>query len=74
MSFRTLPLLTEGLYGEEQKETEIGLIPKSWEVVRLGDYLELIKQYFHRHCFKSGKSIVYKLRQNEKSPHPPSSP
>ena len=30
-------LFTEGLYGEEQKETEIGLIPKSWEVVRLGD-------------------------------------
>ncbi|PMQ02374.1 MAG: restriction endonuclease [Dictyoglomus sp. NZ13-RE01] len=30
-------LFTEGLYGEEQKETEIGLIPKSWEVVRLGE-------------------------------------
>jgi len=29
-------LFTEGFYGEEQKETEIGLIPKSWEVVRLG--------------------------------------
>lgn len=25
-------LFTEGLYGEEQKETEIGLMPKSWEV------------------------------------------
>ncbi|AMM40676.1 restriction modification system DNA specificity subunit [Candidatus Desulfofervidus auxilii] len=30
-------LFTEGFYGEEQKETEIGLIPKSWEVVRLGE-------------------------------------
>ena len=30
-------LFTEGLYGEEQKEMEIGLIPKSWEVVRLGE-------------------------------------
>ncbi len=30
-------LFTEGLYGEEQKETEIGLIPKSWKVVRLGE-------------------------------------
>ena len=30
-------LFTEGLYGEEQKETEIGLIPKSWEVVKLGE-------------------------------------
>ena len=29
-------LFTEGLYGEEQKKTKIGLIPKSWEVVRLG--------------------------------------
>ena len=30
-------LFTEGLNGGEQKETEIGLIPKSWDVVRLGD-------------------------------------
>jgi len=36
-------LFTEGLYGEEQKETEIGLIPKSWEVVRLGDG-EILKE------------------------------
>jgi type I restriction enzyme S subunit len=34
-------LFTEGLYGEEQKETEIGLIPKSWEVVRLGEVAKL---------------------------------
>ncbi|MCW3129774.1 MAG: restriction endonuclease subunit S [Methanophagales archaeon] len=30
-------LFTEGLNGEEQKETEIGMIPKSWDVVRLED-------------------------------------
>ncbi|MCD6219678.1 restriction endonuclease subunit S [Candidatus Calescamantes bacterium] len=30
-------LFTKGLYGEEQKETKIGLIPKSWKVVRLGE-------------------------------------
>ncbi|NMX21613.1 hypothetical protein C5S30_04100 [ANME-1 cluster archaeon GoMg4] len=29
-------LFTEGLNGEEQKETEIGLIPEGWEVVGLG--------------------------------------
>jgi type I restriction enzyme S subunit len=29
-------LFTEGLYGEELKETEIGLMPKSWEVVTVG--------------------------------------
>ncbi len=34
-------LFTEGLYGEELKETEIGLIPKSWEVVRLGEVAEI---------------------------------
>jgi len=35
-------LFTEGLYGEEQKETEIGLIPKSWEVVRLEEIGKII--------------------------------
>lgn len=30
-------LFTEGLNGEEQKKTEIGRVPKSWDVVRLGD-------------------------------------
>ncbi|MGC9101337.1 MAG: restriction endonuclease subunit S, partial [Caldisericum sp.] len=34
-------LFTEGLYGEEQKETEIGLIPKSWEVVKLKDIAKI---------------------------------
>jgi len=34
-------LFTEGLYGEEQKETEIGLIPKSWEVVKLGEVVDV---------------------------------
>jgi len=35
-------LFTEGLHGEEQKETEIGLMPKSWGVVKLGEFKELI--------------------------------
>jgi type I restriction enzyme S subunit len=30
-------LFTEGLNGEPQKQTEIGLIPESWEVVELGN-------------------------------------
>ncbi len=30
-------LFTEGLRGEAQKETEIGLVPESWAVVTLGD-------------------------------------
>ena len=34
-------LFTEGLKGEPQKETEIGLVPKSWQVIGLGDVFEL---------------------------------
>jgi type I restriction enzyme S subunit len=34
-------LFTEGLNGEEQKETEIGQVPKSWDVVRLGDVAKI---------------------------------
>lgn len=30
-------LFTVGLYGEEHKETDIGLMPKSWGIVKLGD-------------------------------------
>ena len=32
-------LFTEGLHGETLKETEIGLIPESWEVMRLEDVM-----------------------------------
>lgn len=38
-----------GLYGEPQKETEIGLVPESWEVVRLGKYAYIENGY----AFKS---------------------
>jgi type I restriction enzyme S subunit len=37
-------LFTEGLYGEEQKETEVGKIPKSWKVVKLGEVYEFTKK------------------------------
>lgn len=33
-------LFTEGLHGEKQKETEIGSIPKSWDVARLDSITE----------------------------------
>lgn len=32
-------LFSEGLRGEPQKETEIGLVPESWEVVEIGDVI-----------------------------------
>ncbi|HHT9104568.1 MAG TPA: restriction endonuclease subunit S [Candidatus Wujingus californicus] len=35
-------LLTEGLKGEPQKETEIGLVPESWEVVTINKLGEII--------------------------------
>ncbi|MGC8727744.1 MAG: restriction endonuclease subunit S [Elusimicrobiales bacterium] len=34
-------LFTNGLYGKETKQTEIGEIPENWEVVRLGDFFEI---------------------------------
>jgi type I restriction enzyme S subunit len=34
-------LFTQGLRGEPQKQTEIGPVPQSWEVVRLGDVAKL---------------------------------
>jgi type I restriction enzyme S subunit len=33
-------LFTEGLHGEKQKETEIGLVPESWEVMPLGEIMD----------------------------------
>jgi type I restriction enzyme, S subunit len=35
-------LFTEGLRGEKQKQTEIGLVPESWNVVELGEIAEII--------------------------------
>lgn len=37
-------LFTEGLNGEEQKETEIGLIPKSWKSESISNVVEKTKQ------------------------------
>jgi len=37
-------LFTEGLRGEAQKETEIGLVPESWEVVKLGSLSTVISK------------------------------
>jgi len=34
-------LFTEGLHSEEQKETEIGLIPKSWSIKKLNEYAKV---------------------------------
>jgi type I restriction enzyme S subunit len=46
-------LFTEGLRGEPQKETEIGLVPESWEVVDLGGVINLFSGY----AFKSAEGV-----------------
>lgn len=52
-------LFTEGLRHTEFKETEIGEIPKSWEVVKLGDIFDI----------QQGKAMSPKSRLGI-SPHP----
>ena len=46
-------LFTEGLRGEPQKETEIGLVPESWEVAELGNVINLFAGY----AFKSKEAV-----------------
>lgn len=46
-------LFTEGLRGEKQKETEIGLVPESWEVAPLGKYANIKNGY----AFKSNDYV-----------------
>ena len=42
-------LFTHGLRGEAQKETEIGLVPESWEVSTLGEVAQLERgRFLHR--------------------------
>ena len=46
-------LFTEGLRNEPQKQTEIGPVPESWEVVDLGNVINLFAGY----AFKSKEGI-----------------
>ncbi|RBM03428.1 hypothetical protein C3R74_01840 [Acidithiobacillus ferridurans] len=38
-------LFTEGLRNEPQKQTEIGPVPESWEVVKLGNHIQIAHGY-----------------------------
>ena len=53
-------LFTEGLRKEPQKETEIGLMPKSWDVMELGKFFQIKHGYaFDGEFFKpSGEFIL----------------
>ncbi len=46
-------LFTEGLRNEPQKQTEIGLVPESWDVVELGEVINLFAGY----AFKSVEGV-----------------
>ncbi len=56
-------LFTYGLRGEELKETEIGLMPESWEVVRLGDgnVLEMVQYGISVRGESSGKYPILRM-------------
>lgn len=52
-------LFTEGLKGEKQKKTEIGLVPESWEVVELGKFFQIKHGYaFDGKFFKPSGDFI----------------
>ena len=52
-------LFTEGLHGEEQKESEISLIPKTWNIKRLGEVATLQRgKDLPKYEFKKGNIPV----------------
>jgi type I restriction enzyme S subunit len=54
-------LFSEGLRGEPQKETEIGLVPESWGMVQLGKLIAKQPQngiYKHKSDYGSGTQIL----------------
>ncbi len=52
-------LFTEGLRGEKQKETEIGLVPVGWEVVELGEFFDIKHGFaFDGQFFESSGELV----------------
>ena len=54
-------LFTEGLRNEPQKQTEIGLVPESWDVVKSGTLFEKQPQngiYKHKRDYGAGTQIL----------------
>ncbi|MDR0604105.1 MAG: restriction endonuclease subunit S [Bacteroidales bacterium] len=54
-------LFTEGLYDEKQKQTEIGLVPESWEVVKLGKCLNLSQYGLSAKGSDSGNIAILRM-------------
>ena len=64
-------LFTQGLRGEPQKQTEIGPVPQSWEVVPLGEYLTEAQYGISVKGSESGRYAVLRMtnqRQGRISP------
>jgi len=55
-------LFTEGLRNESQKQTEIGPVPESWEVVDLGNVINLFAGYAFKSVEGVSKSNTQLLR------------
>jgi type I restriction enzyme, S subunit len=53
-------LFTEGLRGEKQKMTEIGPVPESWDIVKIGDLFK----------FSSGKTRPTDIEESQNSDKP----
>ncbi len=52
-------LFTEGLRNEPQKQTEIGMIPESWQVVKLGEFFQIKHGYaFDGKYFESSGDYI----------------
>jgi hypothetical protein len=58
-------LFTQGLRREPQKQTEIGPVPQSWKVRRLGDYARVLNGYAFKkhehHRFKYRRLTLHKF-------------
>jgi type I restriction enzyme S subunit len=51
-------LLTKGIGHTEFKDSELGRIPKSWEVGRLGDYIDVLTDYHANGAYEKLKAHV----------------
>ena len=54
-------LFTEGTRGEPQKQTEIGLVPESWEVVELGKAIKTTKYGLSMRASDNGKYPMLRM-------------
>ncbi len=61
-------LFSEGLHGEKQKETEIGLIPESWKVCRageIGDIKSSTINFIDIQNYKNGDFVINAIKVSD---------